>query len=68
MLLTVNYNLLIINLFDCNLTLWERNLDVVIVERIVDALHDGGIVDGLGKHVHPYDNPKGDAAVIETLQ
>ena len=48
--------------------LWERNLDVVIVERIVDALHDGGIVDGLGKHVDPYNNLECDAAVIETLQ
>ena len=40
----------------------------MLVQRIVDALHDGGVVEGLGKHVDPYHNLKGDAAVIETLK
>ena len=56
------------SILDSYFTLWEWNLDVVLVQRIVDALHDGGVVHGLGKHIDPYHNLKGDAAVVETLE
>ena len=56
------------NVLDGNLTLWEWNLYIVLVQRIVDALHDGGVVHGLGKHIDPHHNLEGDAAVVETLE
>ena len=40
----------------------------MLVQRIVDALHDGGVVHGLAKHVDPHHNLEGDATVIETLE
>ena len=40
----------------------------MLVQCIVDALHDGGIVHGLGKHIDPHHNLEGDAAVVETLE
>lgn len=56
------------NVLDGNLTLWEWNLDAMLIERIVDALHDDAIVGILREHIDPYQYLEGDAVVIKALQ
>ena len=53
---------------DGYLALWEWNLYVVLVECIVDALHDLTIVHILGENIHPYQYLEGDATIVEAFQ
>lgn len=34
--------------YDMEVTLWERNVDIVLVERVVYAFHDCAVVGRLG--------------------
>ena len=50
------WSLLFLCLFDMNVLLWERYLDAVLVERVVDALEDIaddiGLLGGIGPDEH----------------
>lgn len=50
------FRIYLITFYDMDIALWERYLDVIIVESLVDALHYLAIVPILREHIDPNKN------------